>query len=267
MSFPRPLLACRLAVSHAAVGSGRGCTGTRTLASVSVILNFGNIRRWVKSSFNDQAVGALQSTRTVLGFSWFLVCHPGDFRRLGLWLSQRSASPMDLRVPWWPYDATTWLAAQLPAHARVFEYGGGGSTLWLHDHSARITVVEHDPQWVAQLRTALPAAATIVERDVDTIGSITSQAEDGFFDSYVAAIDSEPDESLDLVIVDGRARVDCVKRAAAKVRPGGLLILDDSQRARYQPAVELLAAWERHVFAGLKPGDLSPAQTSAWRKP
>jgi predicted O-methyltransferase YrrM len=110
-------------------------------------------------------------------------------------------------------------------------------------------------------------AATIVEQDVDATGSITSQVEGGFFDSYVAAIDDEPDESLDVVIVDGRARVECVRRAMPKVRSGGLLILDDTQRARYRPAIELLAGWERQVFTGLKPGDQHPAQTSAWRKP
>jgi len=29
----------------------------------------------------------------------------------------------------------------------------------------------------------------------------------------------------------------------------------------------MLAGWERHVFEGLKPGDVFPGQTSVWRRP
>ena len=47
------------------------------------------------------------------------------------------------------------------------------------------------------------------------------------------AICDEPDASLDLVVVDGRARVECARRAMPKVKPGGLLLLDDTSRERY----------------------------------
>jgi hypothetical protein len=97
-------------------------------------------------------------------------------------------------------------------------------------------------------------------------GTVTSASEPGFFDDYVAAISGEPDGSLDLVIIDGRARVECARRAIPKVCPGGLLLIDDTDRARYQPAIDLLGEWDRHVFTGLKPGHRAPAQTSVWRR-
>ena len=86
-------------------------------------------------------------------------------------------------------------------------------------------------------------------------------------DAYAAAIDGEPDASLDLVIIDGRARIECARRAMPKVRPGGLLLFDDTDSARLRPVIALLGSWERHVFTGLKPGQRGPAQTSAWRRP
>jgi hypothetical protein len=197
----------------------------------------------------------------------YLASHPGQVRHVPRWVRQRSLTPLDLRAPWWPYDATGWLREHLPRGARVFEYGGGGSTLWLEDLGAAVTVVEHDQAWCRQLAHTVRPGTELLSQGVDAVGSLGSAASEGYLDSYVAAIDPQPDASLDLVIVDGRARVECVKRAVSKVKGGGLLLLDDSDRARYRPAVALLAGWERHVFTGLKPGYPVPAQTSVWRRP
>ena len=197
----------------------------------------------------------------------YIARHPREIARHPQWFRQRTAATMKLRMPWWPYDAVAWVAASLPAEARVFEYGGGGSTLWLEDRGAIVTVAEHDEQWHQHLANSLLPATRLLFRAPAASGTVTSAAAPGFFDGYVATIGDEPDGSLDLVIVDGRARVDCVRWAMPKVRPGGLLLLDDTDRARYQSAIDLLSGWERHVFTGLKPGDRSPAQTSAWRRP
>lgn len=174
---------------------------------------------------------------------------------------------MAVRRPWWPYYATIWMTEQLSPGARVFEFGGGGSTLWLEDQGAEVVVVEHHGEWARQLVAALAPGTRVVERSTGAAGSVTSAVEPGFFDNYVAAISDEPDSSLDLVIVDGRARVECVRRAMPKVKPGGLLLLDDTGRTRYSSAVALLAGWEQRIFRGLKPGDHWPAETSVWRRP
>jgi hypothetical protein len=194
-----------------------------------------------------------------------VIRHPHEITRLPRWFRERNGSLMTLRSPWWPYSGIEWMAAALPRQARVFEYGGGGSTLWLEDRGAIVTVVEHDKEWHGQLAGVVGSDTRLFQPPTKT-GSITSVAASGHFDDYVAAIDGERNGSLDLAIVGGRARVDCVGRAMAKVKPGGLLLLDDTDRARYRPAVELLRGWERHVFAGLKAGQHHPAQTSVWRR-
>jgi hypothetical protein len=197
---------------------------------------------------------------------FFMIRHPHEITRLPRWFRERNGSTMTMRSPWWPYSGIEWMASALPRHARVFEYGGGGSTLWLEDRDAMVTVVEHDKEWYGQLAEILGSGTRLLFQPPASTGSITSVAAAGHFDDYVVAIDGERDGSLDLVIVDGRARVECVGRAMAKVKPGGLLLLDDTDRARYRPAVELLRGWERHVFAGLKAGQHHPAQTSVWRR-
>jgi hypothetical protein len=193
--------------------------------------------------------------------------HPQMIIRHPEWLRQRTAATMTLRVPWWPYDAVTWVAGNLSPAPRVFEYGGGGSTLWLEDLGARVTTVEHDAQWSKQLAEVTGSGTTLLFRPPEKVGVVTDPYRPGFFDAYAAAIDGEPDASLDLVIIDGRARIECARRAMPKVKPDGLLLFDDTDFARLRPVVALLGSWERHVFTGLKPGQRGPAQTSAWRRP
>jgi len=87
------------------------------------------------------------------------------------------------------------------------------------------------------------------------------------YEAYARAIDAEPDGSLDLVLVDGRARVACLRQARSKVRSGGFIILDDSARPEYAEAAALLAGWPCRRFGGLGPGKHLPAETAAWQRP
>lgn len=197
----------------------------------------------------------------------FIARHPRELARLPRWRHEKNAGTLTLRLPFWPYRAIEWVAAALPPQARVFEYGGGGSTLWLEDRGAVLTVTEHDVEWHRELADRLAPSTTLLFRPPASVGSITSAIVPGYFDDYVGAIDSQDDGSLDLAIVDGRARVECVSRAMPKVKPGGLLLFDDANRFRYRPAVNGLDGWERRVFTGLKPGQRHPSYTSVWKRP
>lgn len=194
-----------------------------------------------------------------------------DPRRLpdvARWARDYRKTTLASRAPWWTYAAVEAVEEALPPHARVFEFGGGGSTLWLHDRGASVTCVEHDPEWFGELRTALPDDVEVVLRAPDADGSIRSESEPGhFFNSYVTEVARHPDDTFDLVIVDGRARVECGMAAMPKVKPGGMLLLDDSDRPRYAPLVAALTPWQRADFRGLKIGGGGLFQTSVWKRP
>jgi predicted O-methyltransferase YrrM len=51
---------------------------------------------------------------------------------------------------------------------------------------------------------------------------------------YINAITSIEDNSLDFVLVDGKQRAQCALASLMKLRPGGILIVDDVHR--YFPA-------------------------------
>jgi len=52
-----------------------------------------------------------------------------------------------------------------------------------------------------------------------------------------------------------------------KVRPGGMLLLDDSDRDRYLPLQAALKDWVRVNYRGLKAGGGGVVESSIWTKP
>ena len=73
----------------------------------------------------------------------------------------------------------------------------------------------------------------------------------------------------DLVIVDGRARPACAQHGAARVRPGGHLVLDNCERAHYGAALARLVAagWTRRDLGGPVPYSVSFGRTAFLRRP
>ncbi|WP_141215243.1 MULTISPECIES: class I SAM-dependent methyltransferase [unclassified Rhodococcus (in: high G+C Gram-positive bacteria)] len=204
---------------------------------------------------------------SVKSLAAFYGLRPHRLSEVARWAQHRHKSTTELRLPWWNYAAIEAVRTALPSHAKVFEYGGDGSTLWLHDLGADLTSVEHDPSWYDVLRGTLPAECTLIHEAAARTGTICSQSTPGlFYDDYVHAIDGIEDGTLDLVIVDGRARVECVKAARSKLAAGGLILLDDSDRSQYSRAATLLADWSRSDYRGAKPGGGGVVQTTVWRR-
>jgi hypothetical protein len=182
-------------------------------------------------------------------------------------------TPVADRRPWITFGAQRALDAALGPGARVVEFGAGGSTPYLLDRGTELTTVEYDADWADVVAGAIPearrggwtlevappeedfASRTLDPSDPDAYVS-ASPAFLGFsFRGYARAIDRFADDALDLVMVTGRARPSCLRHALAKVRRGGLLLLDHAERSWYQPALALAdpAGWERVDHAGPGP--------------
>lgn len=145
----------------------------------------------------------------------------------------------DAGAPWWNDRAIRYLGQHLRPGDKVFEWGSGASTVWLVDHGAHVTSVEHDPDWVSKVRVRCPEA---------DVRAVPENARD-----YVAAIDAFGDDSFDVVIVDGIYRPECLRRGASKVKPGGLLVLDDTdQRQLARLRKSSLPGWKMVSFTGFK---------------
>jgi Methyltransferase domain len=143
--------------------------------------------------------------------------------------SVRSGSAVDAAgqpVPWYTYPAIEFLKQFDFAETIVFEYGSGNSTRFWGNRAARVISVEDDEQWYESLVSGLPSnCALIFEPDLHKYVDVIRQFAEGF----------------DIVVVDGPARgltrLKCARAAVDHLRPGGMIILDNSdwlpESARY----------------------------------
>jgi len=177
-------------------------------------------------------------------------------------------------LPWLAFEAREWMDSFLNRDMTVFEWGSGGSTLFLAKRVETLISVEHNPEWHEKI------GRLIEERGLSNCQCILKETRPGndyfsswpeyrglSFKEYCQTIDSYPDESFDLVLVDGRARSFCVQHAIQKIRPKGFLLLDDSERLRYTGGIELLKNWARKDFRGPQPYVRNFYQTTVWQKP
>jgi hypothetical protein len=185
----------------------------------------------------------------------------------------RQDPTVGVNSPWWNRHAIRYLEGELRPGQRVFEWGSGGSTAWFASKGAQVTSVEHNQEWVGKVKSrglhadirAIPGAVTGKIAEPYLTHNLTDERR-RFFDDYIATIDEFPEDSLDVVLVDGMCRAECFRRARPKVRPGGLLIIDDSDMPPYRSLGKLVPGWEKTAFAGFKVSkDLR--QTTFFRRP
>jgi predicted O-methyltransferase YrrM len=183
-------------------------------------------------------------------------------------------SPLADGVPWLTFRAIRWLASNIDRSMRVFEYGSGGSTLFFARRAGEVVSVEHDPEWYARTSAALEGEGirncTYLLRPPEAQAVVRFASSDPAyskldFADYVSAVDSYPDRSFDLVSVDGRARPACLSAGLGKVKAGGWLLLDNSDRSHYAEAVEALGGYERLNLRGIAPYSTDVTQTTIWR--
>ena len=73
------------------------------------------------------------------------------------------------------------------------------------------------------------------------------------YEDYVKEIENYPDHYFDLVVIDGRARPSCIDHAKNKVKNGGVILLDQSERKHYFASINKLTAtgdWKKKSITG-----------------
>lgn len=187
-----------------------------------------------------------------------------------------AAELVALDVPWWTFDASARVDAFLVGRrgARVFEWGSGASTVWLARRSGSVTTVEHDGAWADTVRDLLGPHTGVDLRTVAGVptrgssGEARSQKaghEDLDFRAYVDVID-EVGGLFDVIVIDGRAREECLLRAVHHLAADGIIVFDNVERRRYREAIAgvqppLLVTWT----SGLTPGLPYPTRTAILR--
>ncbi len=150
--------------------------------------------------------------------------------------SLSSKSPIELELPWWTFRSINKIKSQLNKEKTVFEWGSGGSSIFLAKYVKTILSVENDPIWIKKVRSKLKqknlSNAAIIYREINL------ESPQSFQNSpYAKSISA----TFDIIIIDGEdafggdsawsAREICFEISQKSIKKnGGIIIVDDSWR-------------------------------------
>jgi hypothetical protein len=143
------------------------------------------------------------------------------YDRISLELWQRTHP----NSPWLTRESITLIKHRLTPHSVGFEWGSGRSTVWFAAQVAKLTSVEHDPAWTKTVQARLNSLGLM---DRVTYHLCPDGQNESPNTDYVQVIHQAGDASLDFCLVDGVCRPWCALASLAKIKPGGLLIIDNA---------------------------------------
>lgn len=120
-------------------------------------------------------------------------------------------------APWLTAAMIDFLEGWLKPTDTVVEFGSGRSTLWFAERVKHVLSVEHEPGWHAEV------AGRLKDERVGNVTYVLAQDPD----LYARAGD-QPVERADLILVDGLNRDATALWALAKIRPGGVILVDNA---------------------------------------
>lgn len=189
-----------------------------------------------------------------------LLCsrHPEDF-----WIWARSMvarrRPLSYPIPWLSFPAIRRLRGSVKEGSTVFEFGAGHSTVFWAQRGACVCTVEESPEWHGYLEGYLRNHPGL------TVELLFEPEQD----KYIGSIGRYPKQHFDLVLVDGSFRRECTRAAIDHVKPGGLLVLDntDWHWFREQPIDCVPPTWRKQAYPGYAPMMGYISETTVWQAP
>jgi len=158
--------------------------------------------------------------------------------------------------PWLHPDIITFLDENINIDTKILEFGSGNSTVYFSKLTNNLYSVEHDIVWYNKIKKQLN---NNVEYILSKVNYVSQPSKDKMF--YNCNTIEEllkiniPDEYFDIIIIDGIHRVNCANASLNKLKKGGILILDDSNRIEnpasdgsYKPIKLLMDGCKEYKF-------------------
>ena len=174
-------------------------------------------------------------------------------------------SSFEQQLPWISYPAIHFLNGFLDRNMDVFEFGGGGSTLYFARKTKQVLTVENNEEWIKLLQKGLTDNklhnAEVLYRPFNRDKAETFK-ESEFYRSL------EGRGTYHVILVDGleingyAARPACFAEAEKHIKPGGIIIVDDSWR--YPQLHTANKAKSYRVFKGHGPARKGLTQTDIY---
>lgn len=168
--------------------------------------------------------------------------------------------------PWLTPEAVAYLEGVLNREMSGLEFGSGRSTKWYAGKLGRLVSIEHSASWYEIVKAQLAKAGVKnVDYRLVPLNHPETQGEQPQYTpmpDYVAVVDGFPDSTFDFVVVDGHYRTNCIRASLHKLKPGGLLLIDDVNMWPIRDQFPVPLDWTRPHYStnGIK-------WTGIWQKP
>ena len=164
--------------------------------------------------------------------------------KTGIWQSWILGNPYEdyfydadgMVNPWWGKTTVELVRKKLTKNIRVFEWGSGNSTLFWSQYVGSVVSVEHDLKWYERMKEIVPNNVKLKYCKLEYGGE------------YCKKILDEK-EKFDIILIDGRDRVNCALNSIEHLNERGIIIWDDTQREAYQDGYEFI---KKHGFKQLE---------------
>ena len=130
------------------------------------------------------------------------------------------------------------LLARKPA--KVLEWGSGYGTLYfsgLLGPDVHWTAIEHDKSWhniISYHNVRKNVSIELVEANNE---NWSDPAGDGSYEDLIDYISfPKAKKTYDFIIIDGRGRLACLKKAKSLIKENGIIVLHDANREHYHEA-------------------------------
>lgn len=155
--------------------------------------------------------------------------------------------------PWLTRAAIEMLGSALRLDDVALETGSGRSTLWIARHVWHLTSLESHPDWHQTVSQQVKS-----QNNVRLLLIEDSEA-------YVQAIEEIADTSLDFALIDGPNRDACALAVLPKLKPRGLLVVDNIDR--YLPSTSRSPhARQMHEGCATQKWQQFADHTESWRR-
>lgn len=170
----------------------------------------------------------------------------GYLDQVGWFNAFEARSPIDQDnnpIPWVAYSYIDFIRGRLKKQHTIFEFGSGNSTYFYAKHTSLVVSVEHDREWYDKIVNTKPENAEMIFCEL-------------MRDGDYCRMPLKLEKKFDIIIVDGRDRVNCCKQAVNAVSENGVIVLDDSERKCYQEGINFLKnnGYKELSFSGISPG-------------
>lgn len=173
---------------------------------------------------------------------------------LGFYRSLQEKSVVDSKgesIPWITYPCLEFIKDKIDKDFTVFEWGSGNSTVWWAKRAKEVISVEHDIEWFTEVNERISG---------ENVSLIYHPLKYG--EEYCKEVLNYHD--IDVVVIDGRDRVNCTFNSVDSLSERGIIIFDNTDRIEYEAAYNFLEEnkFKKVDFIGLAPMCDFKTQTS-----